>query len=153
MSAAICSHTLGVTLCDVSAAICSHTLGVTLCNVMCQPQSAITGSSAGMCPPHVYCCTVVVQLCVRISIQLHAGNAVTSLTICNHTSTVTRWYSECVSVTENSHRLVQRMCVSYGEQSTRWYTVVCQLRRTVTRMKPYGCVSVMCQDQYTAARR
>ena len=64
-----------------------------------------------------YSHTSVVQLCVRNNLQFHVGDAVMSVTICNHTSTATRWYRGSVSVTEYSHTLVQRLCVSYGEQS------------------------------------
>ena len=46
---------------------------------------------------------------------------------------VTRWYSGSVSVTEYSHTLVQRLCVSYGVQSHVGTAAVCQLRSTVTR--------------------
>ena len=77
MSAPICSHTLGVTLCVsrnlqpqvgsdvmrryVSAAICNHTLGVT---------------RVTLCANHNPKSLVAVLLCVRHNLLLHGGSAV-----------------------------------------------------------------------------
>ena len=78
------------------------------------------------------------QLCPSQSATTRLQPRVGTAAVCQLRSTVTRWYSGCVSVTENSHTLVQRLCQLRSTVTLFFFSIVFtaavrQLRSTATR--------------------